>query len=85
MRSGEDALSLIGKDMENKEDGKLLDEACKIISNNLGNRTAEYYRDFYQGESNEEITSSLRGLISGLVGETNAKKQLSELISSASK
>jgi hypothetical protein len=58
----------------------LVNKACDIIADQLGENTASSYRIFLQNESPKEVIDSLKGLIDDLVGSENAKKQLKELI-----
>lgn len=58
----------------------ILNKACDIIADNLGSGTAETYRNFYEGDNADEILASISTLMSGLVGDNNAKKQLAYLI-----
>lgn len=58
----------------------ILNKACDIIADNLGSKTAETYRNFFEGENAEEILASISTLMSGLVGDNNAKRQLADLV-----
>lgn len=51
-------------------------KACVLIANNLGEVTADYYRQFYQGKDEELIIRSVTELLSEVVGPVNAKNQL---------
>ena len=65
--------------MDNKNQNVIVEEACEIISNNLGDITAGYYREFYQGKTPEIITSSLAEILEELVGSQNAEKQVKKI------
>lgn len=54
-------------------------KACEIISSNLGEMTAGYYREFYKNKSPDLILSSLNELLLELVGPQNAQKQIEEV------
>lgn len=54
-------------------------KACEVISSNLGEMTAGYYREFYKNKSPDIILSSLNELLLELVGPQNAEKQIKEM------
>lgn len=62
------------------EKNLLIDEACKIISDNLGEYTARMYRKFYAGKSQDIILSSLNQLLTELIGPMGAQKQINKLL-----
>lgn len=64
-------------DAENKK--QLIEKACEIISNNLGDVMAGHYRNFYQDKNLEVILFSVGELLNEMVGEENAKKQMEKL------
>ncbi|MFZ2192951.1 MAG: hypothetical protein WAV31_01795 [Candidatus Moraniibacteriota bacterium] len=57
----------------------IISKACEIISSNLGEMTAGYYREFYRNKSPDIILSSLGELLLELVGPKSAEKQLKEV------
>lgn len=59
---------------------KLINSVLKIITNNLGETTADCYRRFYEDKSDQEIRISIKALLTELVGPANAKKQLSKIL-----
>lgn len=64
----------------NSQDSEIfVSKACEVISSNLGEMTAGYYREFYKNKSPDIILSSLEELLLELVGPQNAKKQISEV------
>jgi hypothetical protein len=58
----------------------LLKKACDLISVNLGELTSSYYKEFYKDKDEAFILSSLRELLTELVGPANADKQLKQAI-----
>ena len=64
----------------NKENDRIIvEKACNIISSNLGDMTAGYYREFYKNKSPDLILDSLNELLLDLVGPENTKKQIEEI------
>lgn len=63
--------------MADKE--KLLDETIKVIGENLGNYTADIYKNFYSDKSAEEIFISAQELLSEAIGPANTEKQLKNI------
>lgn len=59
---------------ENNE--KVINAACQLIADNLGQTTAEQYREFYKNKDRDTIIVSVHELLSELVGPENAKKQM---------
>lgn len=57
----------------------VIDKACEIISSNLGEMTANYYREFYQDKNSTIILDSLNELLIDLVGPKNAKKKINSV------
>lgn len=57
----------------------VISKACEVISSNLGEMTAGYYREFYKNKSPDIILSSLNELLLELVGPQNAEKQIEEV------
>ncbi|HAT73974.1 MAG: hypothetical protein US30_C0014G0003 [Candidatus Moranbacteria bacterium GW2011_GWF2_36_839] len=57
----------------------VISKACEVISSNLGEMTAGYYREFYKNKSPDIILSSLNELLLELVGSQNAEKQINEV------
>lgn len=60
--------------MENNE--KAINAAFQLIADNLGETTAEQYREFYKNKDRDTIVISVSELLSELVGPENAKKQM---------
>lgn len=58
---------------------KLKQKAVQLISENFGESTAKLYDDYYSGKSDKEIKTSVKELLTELVGPKNAKKQLKGL------
>ena len=58
---------------------KIIKEACKIISNNLGDITAGYYREFYRDKNPDVIVMSLSEILEEIVGSQNAEKQVQKI------
>ena len=58
---------------------QLIDEACLIISNNLGQEIAGKYKKYYDNKNEKTILMSINQLLTELVGAENAQKQLQEL------
>lgn len=65
--------------MSNENENILIDKACEIISFNLGEMTAVYYREFYKNKSPDIILSSLEELLLELVGPKIAKEKIGEM------
>lgn len=63
---------------KNKQN-RLIIKAVEVISDNFGESTAKLYEEYYQTKSDKEIKTSLKELITELVGPTNAKKQLKDI------
>lgn len=64
----------------NSQDSEIfVSKACEVISSNLGEMTAGYYREFYKNKSPDIILSSLEELLLELVGPQNAEKQIKEI------
>jgi len=57
----------------------IIDQACLIIRENIGEQTAEMYRRFYNKQEPGAILLSLKELLSELVGPDNANRQLASL------
>jgi len=57
----------------------VISKACEVISSNLGEMTAGYYREFYKNKSPDIILSSLNELLLELVGSQDAEKQINEV------
>lgn len=65
------------KDMN--ETQQLVDEACRLIGLHIGERTALLYKDFYRDKDEETVLASIGELLSEVVGESQAKRELSVL------
>jgi hypothetical protein len=61
---------------QERDNEKIINSACKLITDNLGATTAGQYRKFYQDKSEEVIKISIRELLTELVGPENMKKQI---------
>ena len=60
--------------MENNE--QAVGAACQLIADNLGQTTAEQYKEFYKNKDRDTIVVSVSELLTELVGPENAKKQM---------
>ena len=69
----------IKKNMSEQVNEVVVSKACEIISSNLGEMTAGYYREFYKNKSPDVILNSLEELLLELVGSKNAQKQIGEV------
>ena len=65
--------------MSEQESEVIVNKACELISSNLGEMTAEYYREFYRNKSPDLILVSLKELLLELVGPKSTEKQIEEL------
>lgn len=63
--------------MEDKE--KIIDQAVKLISTNLGQSAGEMYRKFYLEREPAEIKESVGQILTELLGEKNAARHLKKL------
>lgn len=63
--------------MSNKD--ILLDKALKIIADNMGEYTANLYRDFYKDKDAQTIAISVKELLVEIIGENNANELVKEL------
>jgi hypothetical protein len=71
-------------DQNNNQNSSIVDQknialasvACEIIADNLGESTAERYKEFYEDKESSVILASLEALLSELVGQRNARKQI---------
>lgn len=61
----------------NKEE--LRKKAVELISDNFGDSTAKLYEEFYHDKDEKDIRSSVKELLTELVGPKNAQKQLKGL------
>ena len=66
----------MNNNINNLDDVSLINSACEIISDNLGESVAEKYRIFYGTKNKEDIINSLEELLMELVGKESAKKQI---------
>jgi len=57
----------------------LIKEISKLISKNFGKSMSKYYEEFYADKDSETILLSCRELLTELVGQKNADKQLLEI------
>lgn len=55
---------------------ELIDEAYKLILNNLGQLAADTFVKFYKDKDEESIVSSLEKLISDFIGPEKARQQM---------
>lgn len=60
--------------MENNE--KIIEDACRLIADSLGQATAEEFRKFYKSQNRDTIILSVNELLNDLVGPENAQKQI---------
>jgi hypothetical protein len=67
--------------MANKE--KLIETACALIAQSLGQGIASQYRIFYKDKKEKEIKSSIRELLEELYGPHNAIKKYNQAFKSA--
>ncbi|MFC1656332.1 hypothetical protein ACFL3C_05665 [Patescibacteria group bacterium] len=58
---------------------KLIQEVYNILSKQIGGYGAELYTKYYVDKTSEQIIESVEGLLTDMVGPTNAKKQLKEI------
>ena len=58
---------------------KIIEKACKLISDNLGIDTANCYKEFYNDKDEKTILASLKELLVEILGEKAAKKQLKNI------
>lgn len=58
---------------------RVLESALKIISDNLGDYTAQLYKDFYNSQEPEIIIISVSELMTDMLGAQNADKIVQEL------
>ena len=69
--------------MENKDSEEtnqsLLEEACKIVYLNYGNRAAQLYKAGLKDKAEKEIFASLEQSLNELVGPEHAEEQLKEM------
>ncbi len=61
------------------EKEKVLNEALQIISDNLGDYTANLYKNFYKDKELIIIIDSVSQLIEEVLGERNAEKIIQKL------
>jgi hypothetical protein len=58
---------------------EIINQACSIIRQNLGETTAEMYKKFYETKGEHEILLSVQELLIEIVGPVNADTQLKPL------
>ena len=58
---------------------EIINQACRIIRQNLGETTAEMYKKFYKTKGEHDILLSVRELLIEIVGPANAEVQLKPL------
>lgn len=61
------------------ESQQLVDEACQLIGLHMGKKTAMLYKDFYKDKDSETVLASVEELLSEVVGESQAKRELTAL------
>ena len=54
-------------------------KAVELISDNFGESTAKLYEEFYRDKEEKDIRSSVKELLTELVGPKNAQKQIKGL------
>lgn len=55
-----------------------INTACRLIADNLGEYTANMYRDFYENKDEALIKNSVKELLVELIGQQSAEKQISQ-------
>lgn len=54
----------------------VLDEISAIISRNLGARSANLFREFYQGDATDQQMKGAEDLLADILGRKKAREQL---------
>lgn len=56
-----------------------MEKALQLISDNLGDYTANLYRDFYKDKDRDTIIKSAEELLNEMLGESNTQELIEHL------
>ena len=65
-----------------EQTSKLQKAAVDLILKYFGQSTAEVYAKFFNGESNDAITTSLTEIMTDYIGEAKAKDEINKMMAS---